>query len=82
MSAAKSETLKERKRPLFEKSGAKTSFMLGSGHCPGQRPWPSINKVFLLLFVHKKKPYFSLALGMPWYHATRAALMPAIDLAH
>jgi hypothetical protein len=44
------------KQPLFEKSGAKTFAMLGHGLWRRQRPWPSINKVFLLLFVHKKKP--------------------------
>jgi hypothetical protein len=36
----------ERKQPLFEKSGAKTSFMLGRGLCRRQRPWPSITKFF------------------------------------
>ena len=45
----------EAKRPLFEKSGAKTFVYAGPGLCRRQRPWPSINKVFLLLFVHKKK---------------------------
>jgi hypothetical protein len=44
----------ERKQALFEKSAAKTFVMLGHGLRRGQRPWPSINKVFLLLFVHKK----------------------------
>jgi hypothetical protein len=44
----------KRKQPLFEKSGAKTSVMLGHGRCRRQSPWPSIDKVFLLLFVHKK----------------------------
>ena len=39
--------------------------MLGHGRCRRQSPWPSINKVFLLLFVHKKKPCpFALALAV------------------
>jgi hypothetical protein len=47
---------KRGKKPLFKKSGAKIFGLLGHGHCQRQRPWPSIHKVFLLLFVHKKKP--------------------------
>jgi hypothetical protein len=44
--------LKVRKQPLFEKSGAKTFANAG----PEALKWhgPKGNKVFLLLFVHKK----------------------------
>jgi hypothetical protein len=37
----------EGKRPLFEKSGAKTPFMLGLRLCRRQRPQPSIKKFFV-----------------------------------
>jgi hypothetical protein len=52
------------KQPLFEKSGAKTFFMLGHGRCRRHSPWPSMNKVFLLLFVHKKKPFLARQPGL------------------
>jgi hypothetical protein len=39
------------KWPLFEKSGAKTSLSLASGV---ETARAQFNKVFLLLFVHKK----------------------------
>jgi hypothetical protein len=38
-----------RKRPSFEKSGA--------GPAAGKPARPKVNKVFLLLFVHKKKRF-------------------------
>jgi hypothetical protein len=40
-----------RKKPLFEKSGAKTFLKLGRA---GEASVVQFNKVFLLLFVHKK----------------------------
>jgi hypothetical protein len=40
-----------RKWPLFEKSGAKTSLTFGWG---SETARAQSNKVFLLLFVHKK----------------------------
>jgi hypothetical protein len=40
------------KWPLFEKSGAKTFFETGPAALKPARP--KVNKVFLLLFVHKK----------------------------
>jgi hypothetical protein len=42
---------------FLKKAVQKLLFMLGHGRCRRQRPWPSINKVFLLLFVHKKKSF-------------------------
>jgi hypothetical protein len=44
-----------RKRPLFGKSGAKTSFEFGP--VPVSAAQAQINKVFLLLFVHKKQAF-------------------------
>jgi hypothetical protein len=44
-----------KKKPLFEKSGAKTFLNLGHGLWRDQRPWPRFKKVFLLLFLQKKK---------------------------
>jgi len=43
--------LVERKKPLFEKSGAKT-FVTQAGGC--ETSTAQNNKVFLLIFVHKK----------------------------
>jgi hypothetical protein len=40
---------------FLKKAAQKLLIPLGHGRCQRQRPWPSINKVFLLLFVHKKK---------------------------
>jgi hypothetical protein len=40
---------------FLKKAAQKLLAMLGHGRCQRQSPWPSINKVFLLLFVHKKK---------------------------
>jgi hypothetical protein len=44
----------ERKRPLFEKSGAKTFIYAGPWAVSATKPTAQHNKVFLLLFVHKK----------------------------
>jgi len=44
---------KKGKWPLFEKSGAKTFGYAGPAAVKPARP--KVNKVFLLLFVHKKK---------------------------
>jgi hypothetical protein len=52
-----------RKQPLFEKSGAKTFCDVGSWALLPTTPMTQTNKVFVLLFVHKKKPSFFLALG-------------------
>jgi hypothetical protein len=47
--------LREKESSRFLKKAAqKLLAPLGHGLCLRQRPWPSINKVFLLLFVHKK----------------------------
>jgi hypothetical protein len=43
-----------RKRPLFEKSGAKTFIYAGSWALSLTPPMTQHSKVFLLLFVHKK----------------------------
>jgi hypothetical protein len=43
-----------RKWPLFEKSGAKTFCYAGPWAVSATTPMAQINKVFLLLFVHKK----------------------------
>jgi hypothetical protein len=48
------------KQPLFEKSGAKTFFYAGLWALSATTPIAQISKVFLLLFVHKKKPSFGL----------------------
>jgi hypothetical protein len=45
---------RSRKWPLFEKSGAKTFVMLGRGALSLTPPMAQHNRVFLLLFVHKK----------------------------
>jgi len=45
--------MKERKKFFFEKKNQKT-FLLRFARCLNG-PWPKTNKVFLLLFVHKKK---------------------------
>jgi hypothetical protein len=42
------------KRPLFEKSGAKTFVYAGPEAVSAPMPKAQQNKVFLLLFVHKK----------------------------
>jgi hypothetical protein len=42
------------KRPLFEKSGAKTFIYAGPWALSATKPMTQINKVFLLFFVHKK----------------------------
>jgi hypothetical protein len=47
----------EKSGRFLKKAAQKLLVMLGHGRCQRQRPWPSINKVFLLLFVHKKKPF-------------------------
>jgi hypothetical protein len=44
----------KRKKPLFEKSGAKTFDSAGSWAMSPTTPMTQIHKVFLLLFVHKK----------------------------
>jgi hypothetical protein len=49
----------DRKQPLFEKSGAKTFVYAGPGALAATMPMTQMNKVFLLLFVHKKKPTLS-----------------------
>jgi hypothetical protein len=54
----------------------KKAAMLGHGRCRRQRPWPSLNKVFLLLFVHKKKS-FPLACADEIGRAGFAAAGPA-----
>jgi hypothetical protein len=41
---------------FLKKAAQKLLAMLGHGRCQHQCLWPSMNKVFLLLFVHKKKP--------------------------
>jgi hypothetical protein len=43
-----------KKQPLFEKSGAKTFSSLAHG---AEMALAQIHKVFLLLFVHKKKRF-------------------------
>jgi hypothetical protein len=45
---------KRRKQPLFEKSGAKTFVCAGPKAVSPTTPLAQHNKVFLLLFVHKK----------------------------
>jgi hypothetical protein len=45
---------------FLKKAAQKLLTMPGHGLYRRQRPWPGINKVFLLLFVHKKKFSFSL----------------------
>ena len=55
---------KTKRRPLFEKSGAKTFVPLGLGVAPIRR-LAQHKKVFLLLFVHKKKPSSSLQHAQP-----------------
>jgi hypothetical protein len=52
--------MSSRKKPLFEKSGAKTFFYAGPRALSATQPLAQINKVFLLLFVHKKKPCLTL----------------------
>jgi hypothetical protein len=42
------------KRPLFEKSGAKTFGYAGPWALSATKPMAQRRKVFLLLFVHKK----------------------------
>jgi hypothetical protein len=49
---------------FLKKAAQKLFATLGHSRCQRQSPWPSINKVFLLLFVHKKKPSPSLALRL------------------
>ena len=43
---------------LLKKAAQKLLFMLGHGHVSPTTPKAQINKVFLLLFVHKKKSSF------------------------
>jgi hypothetical protein len=43
-----------RKRPLFKKSGAKIFGEAGRWAVSATTPMTQVNKVFLLLFVHKK----------------------------
>jgi hypothetical protein len=45
---------RSRKWPLFEKSGAKTFVYAGPWALSPTQPMAQHNKVFLLLFVHKK----------------------------
>jgi hypothetical protein len=45
----------EEKQFFFEKKNQKTSINLGHGLWPSQRPRHRIKKVFLLLFLQKKK---------------------------
>ena len=48
----------EFKQPLFRKSGAKTSVMLGHGRCRRQSPWPSMKKFFcFFLFTKRSLPF-------------------------
>jgi Skp family chaperone for outer membrane proteins len=47
---------------FFEKKNQKT-FLLRFARCLND-PWPKTNKVFLLLFVHKKKFFLSLAFSL------------------
>jgi hypothetical protein len=49
----------EGKQSLFEKSDAKTFVNPGHGLWPSQRPRPRIKKVFLLLFLQKKKVFLN-----------------------
>jgi hypothetical protein len=46
--------VRERKQPLFEKSGAKTFGYAGPWALAPTQPQAQHGKVFLLLFVHKK----------------------------
>jgi hypothetical protein len=46
--------MEQRKRPLFEKSGAKTFGYAGPWAVSETAPMAQTKKVFLLLFVHKK----------------------------
>jgi hypothetical protein len=49
---------RERKRPLFEKSGAKTFFTLGHGRCRRHYPWPQHKKFFcFFLFTKRSLPF-------------------------
>jgi hypothetical protein len=50
-----------KKQPLFEKKRRKNFFYAGPGALSATQPIAQHNKVFLLLFVHKKKPSPSLA---------------------
>jgi hypothetical protein len=52
-----------RKQPLFEKSGAKTSFMLGHGRLRRQRPWPKLAKFFCYFLFTKSSLLLRLALA-------------------
>jgi hypothetical protein len=54
-----------RKQPLFEKSGAKTFGYARPKALSPPKPMTQPSKVFLLLFVHKKKSSFSLACSRP-----------------
>jgi hypothetical protein len=47
-----------RKQALVEKSAARTFCESGSWALAAAAPMTQINKVFLLLFVHKKKSFF------------------------
>jgi hypothetical protein len=53
------------KQPLFEKSGAKTSFMLGHWLCRGQRPCPSIKKFFCFFLFTKRSLPLRLSKQVP-----------------
>jgi hypothetical protein len=52
-------SLKE-KKPLFEKSGAKTSLNLGHGRWISQRPWRRFPKSFCFFFFRKRSAYLLL----------------------
>jgi hypothetical protein len=49
------------KQPLFKKSGAKIFCYGGPWALSAPPPKTQINKVFLLLFVHKKKRFLAVA---------------------
>ena len=59
----------KRKRPLFKKSGAKIFVYAGPWALSATTPMAQHKKVFLLLFVHKKKPSPSLYLSPPWLYS-------------
>jgi hypothetical protein len=54
----KSGQASKRKKPLFEKSGAKTFVCAGPEVVSPTTPLTQHNKVFLLLFVHKNSAFF------------------------
>jgi hypothetical protein len=70
----------EKQVAAFRKSGAKIFVYAGAWALSATKPMDQVNKVFLLLFVHKKKPSFPRSDHLALMRFAMASNFPAFAI--